>query len=215
MLKKRIAVLVSGSGTNLQALLDAQTYGIISNGEIVLVISDRIGAYALERAKVAGVKACLVDKKAIANQQEFEEQLCKLLGEENINLIVLAGFLSILSADITSRYEKRIINIHPALIPAFCGPGYYGLKVHEEALKRGVKISGATVHFVNEITDGGEIIAQQAVEVLPNDTPQSLQQRIMEQAEWQLLPRAVEEVCKAINDERLTMAEEFLRNSFK
>jgi len=198
MLKKRIAVLVSGSGTNLQALLDAQKCGMISSGEIVVVISDRPGAYALKRAQAAGVKACLIDKKMIGNQQEFEAQLCKLLAKENIELIVLAGFLSILSADFTRRYEKRIINIHPALIPAFSGPGFYGLRVHEEALKRGVKISGATVHFVNEITDGGEIIAQQAVEVLPNDTPQTLQQRIMEQAEWKLLPLAVEEACRGM-----------------
>ena len=200
MLKKRIAVLVSGGGTNLAALLEAEKSGIISSGKIVLVISDRPRAYALERAQTAGVKSCLLDKKALGGQQEFELQLQKLLKEENIHLIVLAGFLSILSAGFTRHYEKNIINIHPALIPAFCGPGYYGLKVHEEALKRGVKISGATVHFVNEIADGGEIIAQQAVPVLPDDTPQSLQQRIMEEAEWKLLPQAVEEVCRSIND---------------
>ena len=199
MLKKRVAVLVSGGGTNLQALLDAQASGLLSSGEIVLVIADRPGAYALERAAAAGVTACLIDKKA-SGQQEFEARLVELLAKEQIALIVLAGFLSILSADFTGRYERRIINIHPALIPAFCGPGFYGLKVHEAALKRGVKISGATVHFVNEITDGGEIIAQQAVPVQLGDTPHSLQQRIMEQAEWKLLPRAVEEVCRAMND---------------
>jgi len=199
MLKKRIAVLVSGNGSNLQALLNAQKHGVISSGMIVLVVSDRPGAYALKRAKEAGVKTSLIDKKA-AGRQEFEAQLQKLLAAESIDLIVLAGFLSILSADFTRRYEKRIINIHPALIPSFSGSGYYGLKVHEEALKRGVKISGATVHFVNEITDGGEIIAQQAVAVHPNDTPQTLQQRIMEQAEWILLPQAVEKVCREIND---------------
>lgn len=196
MLKKRLAVLVSGGGTNLQALLDAQKRGVIDHGRIELVIADRPGAYALERAAAAGVPACLVDKKAAGGQQEFESQLLDLLEKEHIDLIVLAGFLSILSPDFTRRYEKRILNIHPALIPAFSGPGFYGLKVHEAALKRGVKISGATVHFVNEIADGGEIIAQQAVPVLPGDTPQTLQQRIMEQAEWQLLPRAVEQVCK-------------------
>ena len=199
MLKKRVAVLVSGSGTNLQALLDAQISGVINSGEIVLVVSDRPDAYALERAETAGVKACLIDKKAVGNQQKFEAQVLEMLVAEEIDLIVLAGFLSILSADFVSRYERRIINIHPALIPAFSGPGFYGLKVHEAALKRGVKISGATVHFVNEIADGGEIIAQQAVNVLPEDNPQTLQQRIMEQAEWQLLPHAVEEVCKAMN----------------
>jgi phosphoribosylglycinamide formyltransferase-1 len=195
MLKKRVAVLVSGGGTNLQALLDAQAGGQLRSGQLVLVVADRPGAYALQRATAAGLKACLLDKKA-AGQQKFEAQLLELLEAENIDLIVLAGFLTILSADFTRRYERRIINIHPALIPAFCGAGFYGLKVHEAALERGVKLSGATVHFVNEITDGGEIIAQQAVSVLPGDTPQSLQQRIMEQAEWQLLPRAVEEVCK-------------------
>lgn len=195
MLKKRVAVLVSGGGTNLQALLDAQAGGQLKSGQIVLAVADRPGAYALQRATAAGLKACLLDKKA-AGQQKFEAQLLELLEAENIDLIVLAGFLTILSADFTRRYERRIINIHPALIPAFCGAGFYGLKVHEAALERGVKLSGATVHFVNEITDGGEIIAQQAVSVLPGDTPQSLQQRIMEQAEWQLLPRAVEEVCK-------------------
>ena len=200
MLKKRIAVLVSGGGTNLAALLEAEKSGVISSGHIVLVVSDRPRAYALERAQAAGVKTCLLDKKALGGQQEFELQLQKLLDEECIHLIVLAGFLSILSSGFTRRYEKRIINIHPSLIPAFCGPGYYGLKVHEEALKRGVKLSGATVHFVNEIADGGEIIAQQTVPVSPGDTPQSLQQRIMEQAEWKLLPQAVEEVCRAIND---------------
>ena len=200
MLKKRIAVLVSGSGTNLQALLDAEKSGIINSGGIILVIADRPGAYALERAKTAGVKTCLIDKKTSGGQQGFESRLLERLTAENIDLIVLAGFLSILSANFTSRYTKRIINIHPALIPSFSGPGFYGLKVHEEALKRGVKISGATVHFVNEITDGGEIIAQQAVPVLENDTPQTLQKRIMEQAEWILLPQAVEEICKSIHN---------------
>ncbi|MCL1906234.1 MAG: phosphoribosylglycinamide formyltransferase [Clostridiales bacterium] len=200
MLKKRIAVLVSGGGTNFKALLEAEQNGIISTGEIVLAVADRTGAYALERARAAGVKACLLDKKALGGLEKFEYRLLKLLEEEDIDLIVLAGFLSILSAEFTQHYKKRIINIHPSLIPAFCGPGYYGLKVHKEALKRGVKVSGATVHFVNDIADGGEIIAQQAVPVLPGDSPQSLQQRIMEQAEWQLLPRAVEEVCRSIND---------------
>ncbi|MCL1976118.1 MAG: phosphoribosylglycinamide formyltransferase [Firmicutes bacterium] len=200
MLKKRIAVLVSGGGSNLQALLNAEKSGLLSSGHVVLVVSDRAQAFALKRAQAAHVKACLLDKKALGGQQEFEFQLQNLLNKEKIHLIVLAGFMSILSADFTRCYDKRIINIHPSLIPAFCGPGYYGVKVHEAALKRGVKISGATVHYVNEIADGGEIIAQQAVLVLPGDTPQTLQQRIMEQAEWQLLPHAVEELCKSIDN---------------
>lgn len=201
MLKKRVAVFVSGGGTNLQALLDAGESGIISAGQIVLVLSDKPGAYALTRAENHGVKALCVDKKACANHSEFESKLLDILEEEKIDLIVLAGFLTILSGGFVRRYEERIINIHPSLIPAFCGEGFYGLKVHEAALKRGVKLSGATVHFVNDIPDGGKIIAQKAVEVMRDDTPQTLQQRIMKQAEWQILPDAVERICKAMQNE--------------
>ncbi len=194
MRKTRIAVLVSGGGTNLQALLDAQAKGALRSGEIVLTVSDRPGAYALERAKKAGLEALELSRKALGGQAAFERTLTEALEAREIDLIILAGFLSILSADFTRRYDRRILNIHPSLIPSFCGAGYYGLKVHEAALARGVKVTGATVHFVNEIPDGGEIIAQQAVEVLPGDTPETLQRRVMEQAEWILLPRAAEEV---------------------
>ena len=197
----RIAVLVSGGGTNLQAIIDAQQSGIIRHGEVVLVISDRPGAYALTRAKNAGIPAVEVSKKGIA-PSEFEGKLMNALTENNIDLIVLAGFLSILSAGFTARFDHRIINVHPSLIPSFCGAGYYGLKVHEAALEKGVKVSGATVHFVNEIPDGGEIIAQRAVEVLPGDTPEVLQRRIMEQAEWIILPQSVEAVCKELESKR-------------
>ena len=196
--KARIAVLVSGGGTNLQAILDAQASGVIRSGEVVLVISDKRNAYALTRAARAGVEALTITKKDTGSQQAFEAAILKALAEHEIDLIVLAGFLAILSADFTSRYPKRILNIHPALIPSFCGKGYYGLKVHEAALKKGVKVTGATVHYVNEIPDGGEIIAQKAVEVLPGDTPQVLQRRVMEQAEWIILPDAIESVCKGI-----------------
>ena len=201
MEKIRIAVLVSGGGTNLQAIIDAQQSGIIRHGEVVLVISDRPGAYALTRAKNAGIPAVEVSKKGIA-PSEFEGKLMNALTENNIDLIVLAGFLSILSAGFTARFDHRIINVHPSLIPSFCGAGYYGLKVHEAALEKGVKVSGATVHFVNEIPDGGEIIAQRAVEVLPGDTPEVLQRRIMEQAEWIILPQSVEAVCKELESKR-------------
>ena len=201
MEKILIAVLVSGGGTNLQAIIDAQQSGIIRHGEVVLVISDRPGAYALTRAKNAGIPAVEVSKKGIA-PSEFEGKLMNALTENNIDLIVLAGFLSILSAGFTARFDHRIINVHPSLIPSFCGAGYYGLKVHEAALEKGVKVSGATVHFVNEIPDGGEIIAQRAVEVLPGDTPEVLQRRIMEQAEWIILPQSVEAVCKELESKR-------------
>ncbi|MBR1708290.1 MAG: phosphoribosylglycinamide formyltransferase [Clostridia bacterium] len=201
MEKIRIAVLVSGGGTNLQAIIDAQQSGIIRHGEVVLVISDRPGAYALTRAKNAGIPVVEVSKKGIA-PSEFEGKLMNALTENNIDLIVLAGFLSILSAGFTARFDHRIINVHPSLIPSFCGAGYYGLKVHEAALEKGVKVSGATVHFVNEIPDGGEIIAQRAVEVLPGDTPEVLQRRIMEQAEWIILPQSVEAVCKELESKR-------------
>ncbi len=193
--KARIAVLVSGGGTNLQAILDAQASGIIHSGEVTLVVSDRAGAYALTRAEKASVRGIEINKKACGSQAAFEEKLLAALTENRTDLIVLAGFLSILSAAFTARYEKRIINVHPSLIPSFCGAGYYGLRVHEAALARGVRVTGATVHFVNEIPDGGEIIAQKAVAVEPGDTPEILQRRVMEQAEWIILPQSVEKVC--------------------
>ena len=198
MEKARIAVLVSGGGTNLQALLDAEKDGILHSGAVTLVISNREGAYALERARTAGVPGITVTKKAAGSPEAFEQALTEALQENRTDLIVLAGFLSILSEDFTRRWRNRIINIHPSLIPSFCGAGFYGLKVHEAALQRGVKVTGATVHFVNEIPDGGEIIAQKAVEILPGDTPDILQKRVMEQAEWILLPRAAETVCRNI-----------------
>ncbi len=196
--KARIAVLVSGGGTNLQALLDAQTAGAIPHGEIVLVIANNPGAYALERAKKAGVEALTVTKKDCGGDEQFETALLSALEEREIDLIILAGFMSILSARFTDRYPRRIINVHPALIPSFCGKGMYGLRVHQAALDYGVKVTGATVHFVNEIPDGGQIIAQKAVDVLPGDTPETLQRRVMEQAEWILLPRAAEKVSQEI-----------------
>lgn len=202
MSKTRIAVLVSGGGTNLQALLDAQQAGIIQNGEIVLVIASKPGVYALERAAKAGVPVFVASKKELGSQEAFEEAITKLLKDNSIDLIVLAGFMSILSADFTSKWHERILNIHPALIPSFCGKGMYGLKVHEAALEKGVKVSGATVHFVNEIPDGGEILMQKAVDVLPGDTPEVLQRRIMEQAEWIILPQAVEMVSAKIAKEK-------------
>ena len=196
--KARIAVLVSGGGTNLQAILDAAGRGEIPDGEVTLVISDRAGAYALERATMAGIPSMEINKKACGGQRAFEEKLLAALEENRTDLIVLAGFLSILSEAFTSRYARRIINVHPSLIPSFCGAGFYGLKVHEAALARGVKVTGATVHFVNEIPDGGEIIAQKAVEILDGDTPEILQKRVMEQAEWIILPQSVEKVCKSL-----------------
>ena len=201
MNKVRIAVFVSGGGTNLQALLDAQKSGVLHSGEIVLVLSNKPGVYALERAAAAGVKAAVINKKECASQAEFEARVIKTLEENGIDLIVLAGFLCILSADFTRRYDKRIINVHPSLIPSFCGAGMYGLRVHEAALSKGVKVTGATVHFVNEIPDGGEIILQKAVDVLPGDTPEILQRRVMEQAEWILLPKAAEMVSRELLSE--------------
>ena len=191
-----IAVLVSG--TNLQAILDASAKGDIPHGQVCVVISDRSDAYALERARKSGIPAFEINKKACSSQKVFEEKLTECLSEHGIDMIVLAGFLSILTADFTARYKRRIINIHPSLIPSFCGAGYYGLRVHEAALSRGVKVTGATVHYVNEIPEGGEIIAQKAVDVLPGDTPEVLQRRVMEQAEWILLPKCVEYVCQEI-----------------
>lgn len=194
MLKARVAVLVSGGGTNLQALLDAEKSGILRSGEIVLVVSNKPNVYALRRAADAGVEQAVLNRKELGKER-FESELTSLLAEKKIDLIVLAGFLCILSEDFVKRYPRRILNIHPSLIPAFCGDGFYGLKVHEAALARGVKVTGATVHFVNEITDGGEIIAQAAVTVPEGITPEELQKRVMEQAEWKLLPEATERVC--------------------
>lgn len=197
----KIAVLVSGGGTNLQALIDAQASGIIKSGRIELVISNKEGAYALCRAEKAGIKTSVLLRKNYGGTAEYEAALCKVIDEAGIDIIVLAGFMSILSVDFTSRYKDRIINIHPSLIPSFCGKGFYGIKVHEAALERGVKISGATVHFVNEIPDGGRIIAQKAVAVKEDDTPETLQRRIMEEAEWVILPEACEKVCSEIISE--------------
>ena len=193
MVKTKIAVLVSGGGTNLQALLDAQAAGKMPHGEIALVISNKEGAYALTRAENFGVEGLVI------KGPDFEAKLQAALEERNIQMIVLAGFLKILSANFTSKWPERILNIHPSLIPSFCGEGYYGLRVHEEALKYGVKVTGATVHFVNEVPDGGRIIAQKAVEILPGDTPEILQKRVMEQAEWILLPQAAELVAEELS----------------
>ena len=197
-MKARIAVFVSGGGTNLQALIDAQRSGILTSGEIVLVVSNAAGAYALERARMAGIPTCTVVKKQLGSQEAFEAELVRVLEENSIDVIILAGFMSILSGDFTDRYPRRILNVHPSLIPSFCGAGFYGLRVHQAALDYGVKVTGATVHYVNQIPDGGEIIAQKAVEILPGDTPETLQRRVMEQAEWILLPRAAEAVCAQI-----------------
>ena len=198
MLKARIAVFVSGGGTNLQALIDAQNSGIITSGEIALVVSNNPDAYALTRAEKAGIKTAVVSKKELGSQEKFEEGLVAALSENNIDFVILAGFMCILSENFTKRYPKRIINVHPSLIPSFCGKGFYGLRVHEAALEYGVKVTGATVHFVNEIPDGGEIILQKAVEIKEGDTPEILQKRVMEEAEWNLLPRAAELVSKEI-----------------
>lgn len=202
MLKTRIAVLVSGGGTNLQALIDAQRAGRLKSGELALVVSSRPDVYALTRAGDNGIPSAVVDRRDCASQEAFEAALAALLAEHEIDLIVLAGFLSILSADFTRAWPRRMVNVHPSLIPAFCGKGCYGLRVHEEALERGVKLTGATVHYVNEIPDGGEIIAQKAVPVKAGDTPQTLQRRVMEQAEWKLLPRAVEQAAGRLRKEK-------------
>lgn len=199
-MKQRIAVLVSGGGTNLQALLDREKDGAIPSGEIVLVLSNREGAYALTRAANAGKAAFTVTRKKAGSQEAFEKEITRILEDHQVDLIILAGFLAILSQDFTDRWAGRIINIHPSLIPSFCGAGFYGLHVHEAALQRGVKVSGATVHYVNEIPDGGEIILQKAVDVLPGDTPETLQKRIMEEAEWILLPQAAELVCRRLQE---------------
>ena len=201
----RIAVFVSGGGTNLQALIDAQDSGLLKSGRIELVISNVAGAYALTRAAEAGIKTYTVTKKDFGGSAElFENELSRVIDGGDIDLIVLAGFFAILSGDFTRKYAKRIINVHPSLIPAFCGKGYYGLRVHEEALARGVKLTGATVHFVNEIPDGGEIIMQKAVAVEEGDTPEILQKRVMREAEWVILPAAVEKISSRIAAEKQT-----------
>ena len=194
----RIVVLVSGGGTNLQALIDAHKSGTIASGDIVLVISNNPNAYALERAKNAGIPTAVVTKKALGSQEAFEQKIKEVLVEYEIDLIVLAGFMSILSESFISAYPKRILNVHPSLIPSFCGEGFYGLHVHEAALAYGVKVTGATVHYVNEIPDGGEIVLQKAVAIEEGDTPETLQKRVMEQAEWKILPAAVELVSKML-----------------
>ena len=198
MRKAKIAVLVSGGGTNLQALIDAQAAGDITDGQIALVISNNKDAYALQRAESAGIPTATVLKKECGSQAAFEQTIMALLEQNGIDLIVLAGFMSILSADFTDAYPKRILNVHPSLIPSFCGEGFYGLRVHEAALQYGVKVTGATVHFVNEIPDGGQIIFQKAVEIREGDTPELLQRRVMEQAEWKILPAAVQKISQQI-----------------
>ena len=200
--KIRTAVLVSGGGTNLQAILDAEKRGELPDCRVTVVISSKAGAYALKRAEEAGVEALEITRKEPGGQKEFEKRLTEALEERGIEVIVLAGFMSILSREFTDRYPRRMINVHPSLIPSFCGEGYYGLRVHRAALDRGVKVTGATVHFVNEIPDGGEIIAQKAVEIQEGDTPETLQRRVMEQAEWILLPRALQKVCAGLADEK-------------
>ena len=198
MRQANIAVFVSGGGTNLQALIDAQKSGVIKSGRIRLVIASQKGAYALERAKAAGIDAYAVTKKEYGSLSAAEQEIEKLLVRYQIDMIALAGYLSILSESFTRRWDRRIVNIHPSLIPSFCGKGFYGLKVHEEALRRGVKVTGATTHFVNEIPDGGEIIMQKAVEVREGDTPEILQRRVMEQAEWIIMPQSVEKVAAGL-----------------
>ncbi len=198
----KIAVFVSGGGTNLQALIDAEKSGMIKSGKLSLVISSNPNAYALERAKSASIPSVTVSKKECGSQEAFEEKIIKALDENGIDLIVLAGFMSILSESFTARYPKRILNVHPSLIPSFCGKGFYGLRVHEAALEYGVKVTGATVHFVNEIPDGGEIIMQRAVEIQEGDTPEILQHRVMEEAEWKILPAATEKIARELIEKK-------------
>ena len=202
MKQVNIAVFVSGGGTNLQALIDSEKNGVLKSGKIKLVVSSQAGAYALVRAAKAGIPSVVVNKKAAGTSEAFEAQLERNLKEYDIDLIILAGFLSILSGDFTAKYQDRILNVHPSLIPSFCGKGMYGLKVHEAALEKGVKVTGATVHFVNRVPDGGKILLQKAVEVQDGDTPEILQRRVMEQAEWVLLPRAAELVSRRIQEEK-------------
>ena len=196
--KARIAVLVSGGGTNLQALIDAEKSGVLKSGTIRLVISNKKGAYALERAEKAGIEAFALTRKSCGGQEGFEKRLTEEIESRGIDLIIMAGFMSILSEDFTRHFDHKIINIHPSLIPSFCGKGFYGLLVHEAALAKGVKVTGATVHYVNEIPDGGEIIMQKAVEVKDGDTPETLQRRVMEEAEWIILPASAEKICAGI-----------------
>jgi phosphoribosylglycinamide formyltransferase-1 len=198
MVKTKIAVLVSGGGTNLQALLDAQQSGVLTDGEIVVVIASNPGAYALERAQKAGVPGVVCSRKALGSQEAFEAAISQALADHGAEMIILAGFMSILTGEFTSRWPERILNVHPSLIPSFCGQGFYGLRVHEAALDYGVKVTGATVHFVNEVPDGGKILLQKAVEIQPGDTPEVLQRRVMEQAEWILLPQAAQMVAAEI-----------------
>ncbi len=194
----KIAVLVSGGGTNLQALIDAEKAGLITAGKISLVVASRADAYALERAANAGIPSAVASRKAFATPEEYDQALLNILKENDIQLVVMAGFLSIVGEALIEEYRDRILNIHPSLLPSFGGQGFYGLKVHEAALERGVKVTGATVHYVNEIPDGGRIILQKAVEIREDDTPEILQRRVMEEAEWKLLPAAVEKVCKEL-----------------
>ena len=200
MAKTKIAVLVSGGGTNLQALIDAEKAGKIPHGEIALVVASKPGVFALERAAKAGIKSVVVERKKYPDKPSFEADLKKTLDENGIQMIILAGFMLVLSADFVKQYPNKIINVHPALIPSFCGDGFYGLHVHEAVLNYGVKVTGATVHFVNEVTDGGKIILQKAVDVLEGDTPEVLQKRVMEQAEWIILPQAAEIVAKKLSE---------------
>lgn len=201
--KANIAVLVSGGGTNLQALIDAEKSGVLKSGKIRLVISNNSIAYALKRAEENGIPSLTITRKESGSQEAMEERICAALEEYKIDLIVLAGFMSILSRSFTDRYDHRILNVHPSLIPSFCGEGFYGLKVHEAALKKGVKVTGATVHFVNEIPDGGEIIMQKPVSVLDGDTPEILQKRVMRQAEWIILPQSTEKICRKIIEKEI------------
>ncbi len=194
----RVAIFVSGGGTNMQAILDAKEEGKIAHGDIALVLASNPNAYALERAKKHGIPSVVVRKKDFTFAEQYDEKILSILRENRIDLVVLAGFLSIIGKRVIEVYRDRIINVHPSLIPSFCGDGFYGLRVHEAALSYGVKVTGATVHFVNEVTDGGRIIAQKAVEILPNDTPETLQRRVMEQAEWLLLPQAVADLCESL-----------------
>lgn len=191
----KIAVLVSGGGTNLQAILESERRGENPNGKVTLVVASKPGVYALERAASFGVPTAVVSRKDYATSEEFDAALLSVLQENGIELVVLAGFLSVLGPSVIAAYPNRILNVHPSLIPSFCGPGFYGLRVHEAALARGVKLTGATVHFVNEVCDGGPILLQKAVEIQPGDTPEVLQKRVMVEAEWKLLPRAIAMVC--------------------
>ena len=204
MLKTKIAVFVSGGGTNLQALIDAQKAGIIKSGELALVVANNVGAYAIQRAKGNNIPCEIILKKECGSQEAFEQKIMDTLAAYHIDMIVLAGFMSILSETFTSAYPKRILNVHPSLIPSFCGKGFYGLKVHQAALDYGVKVTGATVHYVNEVPDGGEIILQKAVNIRENDTPETLQKRVMRLAEWKILPQATELVAKRLAEEKIS-----------